>query len=97
VLLPILLISNIFFIPGSAFLQRSSDWNNLFSHREKQTMPVTEIPQSGHSYQVQPVDKDHRSQKDTYKRREKKNLKKSKKQETSSTKSDEPHRINLIA
>ena len=59
-------------------------------------MAVTEIPQSGNAYRVQPVDKDQASQQDTYRRREKKKLKKAKKQETLSTKSGNSHRINLV-
>ncbi|MBN2288651.1 MAG: hypothetical protein JXQ83_04915 [Candidatus Glassbacteria bacterium] len=59
-------------------------------------MAVTEIPQSGLAYRVQPVDKDQASQKDAYSRKEKKAVKKQKKQETLSAKSSQQHRINLI-
>jgi len=59
-------------------------------------MAVTEIPQSGHAYRVQPLDKDQASQKDAYGRKAKKKPEKGKKQETLNTKSGQLHRINLI-
>jgi hypothetical protein len=40
---------------------------NFFSHREFE-MPITEIPNSGATYQVQPLDKDQASQQDQYRR-----------------------------
>ena len=59
-------------------------------------MSVNEIPQSGQSYRVQPLDKDQASQKDAYRRKEKKNLKKAKKHEDLSTKSGKSHHVNLV-
>ena len=59
-------------------------------------MAVNEIPQSGQPYRVQPLDKDQASQKDAYRRKEKKNLKRAKKQEDLSAKSGQPHRVNLV-
>jgi hypothetical protein len=59
-------------------------------------MAVTEIPQGSHAYRVQPMDKDQASQQDAYNRKEKKNQKKAKKQESLSIKSGNTHRINLV-
>ncbi len=59
-------------------------------------MAVNEIPQSGQSYRVQPLDKDQASQKDAYRRKEKKNLKRVKKQEDLSAKSGQTHHVNLV-
>ncbi|HUU29075.1 MAG TPA: hypothetical protein VM123_14810 [archaeon] len=64
-------------------------------------MPVTEVPNSGYAYRVQPLDKDQASQNE-YQRREKKKKsdEKGKKQEDSLDKSagrkDGSSRINLI-
>ena len=59
-------------------------------------MAVSEIVQGSHAYRVQPADKDQASQQDAYNRKEKKNQKKVKKQDSLSIKSGNNHRINLV-
>ena len=59
-------------------------------------MPVTEIPQSGIAYRVQPVDKDSASQQDNQNRKEKKKLKKARKKDDLSTDKSNARRVDLL-
>ena len=72
---------------------------NFFSHREFE-MPITEIPNSGATYRVQPLDKDQASQQDQYTREKKKKADgKAKKQDVSLEKDSRAkgaRRIDLV-
>ena len=62
-------------------------------------MAISEIPQSGYAYRVQPLDKDQASQHDHFQgEKKKKSDKKDKKQDDSTgNERDRQGRINLIA
>ena len=63
-------------------------------------MPITEIPNSGSTYRVQPLDKDQASQQDQFRREKKKKTdEKAKKQEVSQEKDSRAkgaRRIDLV-
>jgi hypothetical protein len=75
------------------------NWGDNFSHREI-PMAISEIPNSGYAYRVQPLDKDQASQQDFFKgEKKKKSDEKGKKQEETGRPDGDKleGRINLIA
>ena len=75
------------------------NWGENFSHREI-PMAISEIPQSGYAYRVQPLDKDHASQQDQHQGGKKKKSDEKGKKPDDSVKGERERsegRINLIA